>query len=93
MNTIELEVEGMSCGSCIKHVKEALQSVPGISDINVDLNSGHVWVSSELQQSSDALISALDVAGYPAKLANETGIVSETMDKHGEKPKGSCCCS
>lgn len=26
MKTIELTVEGMTCGSCVKHVKQALQS-------------------------------------------------------------------
>lgn len=93
MNTIDLEVEGMSCGSCIKHVKEALQSLPGIGEINVDLNSGHVLVSSERQQSGDAMILALDAAGYPAKLASETSIDAQAMDEHGSKPKGSSYCS
>lgn len=26
MNTIDLEVQGMSCGACVKHVTQALQA-------------------------------------------------------------------
>lgn len=29
MSTIDLQVEGMSCGSCVKHVTQALQPLPG----------------------------------------------------------------
>jgi hypothetical protein len=30
MKTIDLQVEGMSCGSCVKHVTQALQPLPGV---------------------------------------------------------------
>ena len=36
MKTIELQVQGMSCGSCVKHVTEALRPVEGVSDVAVD---------------------------------------------------------
>lgn len=45
MNTIDLQVEGMSCGSCVKHVTQALQPLPGVSGVAVDLPSGRVKVS------------------------------------------------
>ena len=52
MKTIDLQVEGMSCGSCVKHVTHALQPLPGVSGVEVDLQSGHVRVSGELAQGS-----------------------------------------
>jgi len=32
-----LTVEGMSCGHCVMHVKSALQDVPGVTTVEVDL--------------------------------------------------------
>jgi len=32
-----LTVEGMSCGHCVMHVKSALQDVPGVTAVEVDL--------------------------------------------------------
>lgn len=37
MLTVKLEVQGMTCGECVKHVTKALQSVPGVGRIQVDL--------------------------------------------------------
>lgn len=65
MKTIDLQVEGMSCGSCVKHVTHALQPLPGVSGVEVDLQSGHVRVSGELAQGSAPLLMALTDAGYP----------------------------
>ena len=56
MKTIDLQVEGMSCGSCVKHVTHALQPLPGVSGVEVDLQSGHVRVSGELAQGSAPLM-------------------------------------
>jgi copper chaperone len=84
MTTIDLEVQGMSCGSCVKHVTEALQPLAGVSGVQVDLQSGHVLVGGEFKQGSDRLISALAAAGYPAKLA--------TSSEPFAQPKTSGCC-
>ena len=78
MKTIDLQVEGMSCGSCVKHVTHALQPLPGVSGVEVDLQSGHVRVSGELAQGSAPLLMALTDAGYPAKLATDAPIPAAT---------------
>jgi LemA protein len=59
MKTIELTVEGMTCGSCVKHVKQALQAVPGVVHVEVDLLSGRAKVQGDLQVGSTSLIAAL----------------------------------
>ncbi|MHC9000461.1 heavy-metal-associated domain-containing protein [Enterococcus bulliens] len=39
----ELHVTGMSCQNCVKHVEQAIQSLPGIKKATVDLKkSKHV---------------------------------------------------
>lgn len=65
MNTIDLQVEGMSCGSCVKHVTQALQSLPGVGGVEVDLASGRVRVSGELAPGGDSLMTALTVQATP----------------------------
>jgi copper chaperone len=71
MNTMDLQVDGMSCGSCIKRVTQALLPLPGVSGVDVDLPSGRVQVSGELVQGPDLLIGALTGLGYPAKLVSD----------------------
>jgi copper chaperone len=39
-----LNVQGMSCPSCIRHVKEALNEVEGVSGVDVRLAAGQVYV-------------------------------------------------
>ena len=40
MQTTELKVDGMTCGSCVASVTKALKRVPGVQDVEVDLVSG-----------------------------------------------------
>lgn len=77
MTTVELMVEGMTCGNCAKHVEEALRPLAGVQNIEIDLADGRVRVSGAAD--SAALIDALDDAGYPARPAA------------GRKSGGSCC--
>lgn len=88
MNTIDLEVQGMSCGSCVKHVTQALKPLEGVSDVAVDLPSGHVRVSGSLEAGAHSLISALAAAGYPAKLSSAAAQGSSAPPKSG---RGGCC--
>ena len=86
MNIIDLQVEGMSCGACVKHVTQALEPLPGVSRVDVDLASGRVRVSGELVQGSNPLLMALTDAGYPANLATDASASTATS-----QPKTSGC--
>ena len=96
MNTIDLEVQGMSCGSCVKHVTQALQTLSGVQHVDVSLQSGHVKVSGALATDGLSLISALNAAGYPAKLSTSAvPLVDKPSGGCGSstgKAKGGCCC-
>ena len=85
MNTIHLQVQGMSCGGCVKSVTTALKSLPGVSSVDVDLPTGHVTVNGDLHQGADPLALALTAAGYPAKLA------SPAVAPPVGKKSGGCC--
>lgn len=64
---ITLSVTGMTCQNCVKHVTQALQGVPGVARVTVDLASG----TAEVEGTPDvqALVSAVEEEGYEAKAA------------------------
>ncbi|MBX7223845.1 MAG: cation transporter [Blastocatellia bacterium] len=61
-NTI-LQIEGMSCGHCVKAVESALQSVSGVTVKAVAIGSAEISFNPE-QVSRDSIAAALDDAGY-----------------------------
>ena len=68
MTTI-LKVEGMSCQNCARHVRDAIQSLPGISFARVDLEKAEAlakWKSEDI--APDDLLKALETAGYPSQI-------------------------
>ncbi|TXI13143.1 MAG: heavy-metal-associated domain-containing protein [Polynucleobacter sp.] len=67
MGEINLSVSGMTCGSCVKHVTNALQRLDGVQDVAVDLAAGKVKVTRATDKSDD-LIATLIEDGYPAEL-------------------------
>ena len=89
MKTVELQVQGMSCGPCVKHITEALRPLEGVSDIAVDLQAGRVKVNGD--SDSHALLSALQEAGYPAQLATMESVASKKASGCGGNGGGCCC--
>lgn len=66
----KISIEGMSCGHCVKHVEEALKEVPGVGDIQVDLQGKNAVVEVDDTVKNSALQDAVEEAGYEV-----TGIV------------------
>lgn len=62
----ELTIQGMTCGHCKKAVEEALESVDGVTKVEVDLDAGHAKVEGG---SIDAMIAAVTEEGYAATRA------------------------
>jgi Cu+-exporting ATPase len=70
METLDLTIEGMTCGSCVSHVRKALAEVPGIEVTNVSIGSAQVRVTDEGNASVvTSVIDAIDDAGYRADVA------------------------
>ena len=63
-----LEVQGMTCPSCIRHVSSALTDLDGVGNVEVKLREGIVTVKHDATQAPiDQLIDALADAGYVSK--------------------------
>jgi len=65
MNTLTLNVTGMSCMGCVNSVKNLVSSLPGITSVQVDLASGRVEVTHDPTQSDrQAICHAITDGGY-----------------------------
>jgi copper ion binding protein len=62
---IELEVEGMTCASCVGRVERALKAVPGVAEAAVNLATERATVTGSADAA--ALIAAVEGAGYDAR--------------------------
>lgn len=60
-------VQGMSCGHCVKAITAALQAKDPAASVRVDLAAKEVGVESAL--TSDQVIAAITEEGYDVKLA------------------------
>ncbi len=64
----ELSVTGMTCGNCVKHVTEALRTLPGVTQVDVALHEGRATIEHDGRASSDSMIAAVQEEGYQAAL-------------------------
>ena len=64
-NSATFPVQGMSCGSCIRHIKAALALDAGIKAVEVDLAAKAVTVSYDPRITRvDAIGDAIRQSGY-----------------------------
>lgn len=61
-----IKVNGMMCMHCVAHVKEALEKVPGVTNVVVSLESNNAIVQGDAKE--EDLIKAVEDAGYQASL-------------------------
>jgi len=66
-STTTLTIEGMSCGSCVNHVSQALEGLPGVASVEVNLRQGSATVRHDATVDSTAMIKAVESVGYEAK--------------------------
>ena len=64
MTTAEFNVAGMTCGHCVSSVTEEVREVNGVRDVDVDLTTGALWVTSDQPIDRDAIRAAVEEAGY-----------------------------
>lgn len=71
LEQIELEIQGMTCDACARHVTKALQGANGVEEANVPgWESGKASVKVAPGASTEELVTAVRRAGYTASLAS-----------------------
>ena len=63
-HTSSYTVTGMTCAHCVASVTEEVQEIPGVTDVQVDLATGALAVTSSEPIDDDAVRAAVDEAGY-----------------------------
>jgi len=59
-----INIEGMSCGHCVKRVENALKEIDGIKEVEVILEENKAIIDFVGQIEDKTLIDAIDEAGY-----------------------------
>ena len=67
-----LNIEGMSCASCVGRVEKALAALDGVSDVSVNLASESARISVDEPVRLQDAARALEDLGYPARKARIT---------------------
>ena len=62
--TVTYQVAGMTCAHCASSVTAELVKLPGVSDIQVDVASGQVMVTSQTPVDVESIATAVEEAGY-----------------------------
>ncbi len=57
-------VTGMTCGHCVASVTEEVTEIPGVENVEVDLPTGAVTITSAEPLDDDAVRAAVEEAGY-----------------------------
>jgi Cu+-exporting ATPase len=71
---VVLEIQDMTCASCVRRVETALQAVPGVLEATVNFSNAQAHVRYlEGSLSVDALTGATTAIGYPARVRDEDG--------------------
>ena len=66
MAEAEYTVTGMSCGHCEASVRGEVSKLAGVQDVQVSAAAGTLRIVSAAELADDAVIAAVDEAGYSA---------------------------
>ncbi|MBS1837069.1 MAG: heavy-metal-associated domain-containing protein [Actinobacteria bacterium] len=62
--TRNFTVSGMTCNHCVMSVTEEVSEVPGVTGVDVDLDSGRMTVTSDEPVDDELVAAAVADAGY-----------------------------
>ena len=73
---VELDIEGMTCASCVNRVEKKLGKLEGVQAlVNLPLESAHVTVPEGI--TDEQLTATVEAAGYKAKIRAVPGTVAQ----------------
>ena len=76
--SVDLQVGGMTCASCVGRVELALKKVPGVQSATVNLATERASVQWQGDTDVSALIAAIEKAGYEAQpVVQSAGVAGE----------------
>lgn len=67
----ELEINGMTCDNCVRHVRQALEGVSGVDKAEISLEDRYAVVHHDPRATTDELIEAVTEEGYEARFKDQ----------------------
>lgn len=65
METLTLNIKGMTCGGCVKSVTTVLQQLPGVSAVNVSLEQNQAAITYDPAKAKpEQFKAAIEDAGF-----------------------------
>lgn len=65
-----INVEGMTCGGCVKSVDSAVSQLQGVQSVDVDLEGNKASVTYDASTLAvEAIVEAIEDAGFDASVA------------------------
>jgi Cu+-exporting ATPase len=77
-HALALDIEGMTCASCVARVEKVLSRMPGVAHASVNLATERARVESTAPLDFEAVRVALDKAGYSASLHGDAAPLPES---------------
>ena len=72
IETQVINIDGMTCGGCVKSVDSALTQLDGVQSVEVDLEGNKASVAYDSSAVAvDAIVEAIEEAGFDAAVAGE----------------------
>ena len=84
----QYKVTGMSCAACQTRVEKAVSAVEGVDSCAVSLLTNSMGV--EGTASPEAIIAAVEAAGYGASIKAEGGAKEQAASEKDKKSKQHC---
>ncbi len=86
MDNLTVKLQGMSCASCASSIEQAIKSVPGVIQCNVNFGMEQASIQYDSQKTSLATIQeAVDEAGYKALPLLEMAADEDDADRANRK--------
>ncbi|MEC7815446.1 MAG: heavy metal translocating P-type ATPase [Pseudomonadota bacterium] len=76
--TVTLSVSGATCASCVNTIEKAMRSVAGVSHAHMNLADNTATATGA--RDADALVRAIESAGYGAKVIEDEDAAAERRD-------------
>lgn len=66
--SLDLSISGMSCASCVAQVEKALNKLPEVASVSVNLATERAHVELRQETAAERIVQAVADAGYGAEL-------------------------
>ncbi|AFZ23512.1 copper/silver-translocating P-type ATPase [Cylindrospermum stagnale PCC 7417] len=82
MDNLTLKLRGMSCASCANNVEQAILSVPGVIDCNVNFGAEQATIKYDRQRVNlEKIQTAIDAAGYSSYSLDDQSMGEDDAEK------------